>query len=363
MRVAFCWTQFSGYMGACWRALLKEVPGLELLVIGRSGSTQERAEAPYSSDIMAGVPHRAVSENEMADERLVASIVADARPDVVVLPGWGIPAYRKLTRPRFPAARLVMTMDTSYHGRLRQKLAPFVVGRYVRQMDAVVVPGERAWQYARYLGVSENRIHRGLYGYDDEPLKAVYTNRALSEPNGWPRRFLYMARYHPDKAIDVLVDGYRRYRTLVSEPWPLDCAGTGPLRDLVRGEGINDLGFIQPHEQSQVWASHAAFVLPSRYEPWGVAIAEAAATGLPIVCTEACGASVELVRNLCNGITIPTDNPQALASALQWIHQNHDACAAMGAAGRQLALPFRSYYWARRWRRLLEQVTPNHLNT
>src|ERR1051325_3310929 len=110
MRVVFCWTQFSGYMAACWRALHKEVPGLELMVLGRGGSAQERAEAPYSADVMAGGPHRTLSDSKMADARLVASLVANERPDVVVLTGWAIPAYRKLLRSGIPTA-FVMTMD------------------------------------------------------------------------------------------------------------------------------------------------------------------------------------------------------------------------------------------------------------
>ena len=93
--------------------------------------------------------------------------------------------------------------------------------------------------------------------------------------------------------------------------------------------------------------------MPSRYEPWGVAIAEAAAAGLPILCTEACGASVELVRPYYNGLIVPTDDAQSLADAMIWCHAHRDRLAEFGERGRSLAAAYSADVWAERWAAVL----------
>jgi glycosyltransferase involved in cell wall biosynthesis len=88
-------------------------------------------------------------------------------------------------------------------------------------------------------------------------------------------------------------------------------------------------------------------VLPSRFEPWGVAIHEATAAGLPVVCTRECGASTRLVLDGYNGVVISKDDPEALIDGLVRITEAGDAARrAMGAASRGLALQYSPQRWA-----------------
>jgi len=59
-------------------------------------------------------------------------------------------------------------------------------------------------------------------------------------------------------------------------------------------------------------------VLPSRYETFGVALVEAMATGLPAVATR-CGGPEDIVTDQ-TGQLVPPDDPDALAEALQTMH-------------------------------------------
>jgi glycosyltransferase involved in cell wall biosynthesis len=209
------------------------------------------------------------------------------------------------------------------------------------------VPGERSAAYARHLGFADAVIEKGLVGIDMAAYaQAHHERRALS---AYPRRFLYVGRYVRDKAIDVLVEGYRRYRETVTDPWPLTCCGMGPEAWRLQGvEGIENLGFVQPPDLPAVYGRHGAFVLASREEVWGFVLMEAVAAGLPVVCTRACGASVELVRSYFNGQTCEADDVAGLAAALEWIHTHEAELPEMGDRGVPLAEAFSTDVWVGR---------------
>src|SRR5688500_7287116 len=262
MRVFFCWTHISGYMAACWRALAQR-PGVEVDVLAfRSGDK----EANFRDDVVAGLKVRLLDERERADASLIRSIVIDARPDVLVLPGWAYDAYRALAfDPALANAKRVMTMDTPFRGSMRQRLGRFKMASFFARLDRVMVPGERAWQLARVLGFDETKIRRGMYGVDHAALAPLHERRA-SQPGGWPKRFLFTGRYAEEKGVDVLLAAYAQYRKQVADPWPLTCCGMGDLRSQLAGrEGVEDLGFVQPADMHDVMTRSGVFVLASRY--------------------------------------------------------------------------------------------------
>ncbi|MGH7178798.1 MAG: glycosyltransferase family 4 protein, partial [Tepidisphaeraceae bacterium] len=301
-------------MASCWRALARRGVEFSLLAFDSDAG----GEIAFRDELVKDLPCRLLSQAEQQDASLIRSLVQQMKADIVVVPGWFHPPYRKLaTDPALSGARFVMTMDTPRRDTLRQRIGRFYMCRFLSRMDRLVVAGERAFQLARMLNVPERKIRRGVYGFDEPLFAGVYDRRAS---RAWPKRFLFVGRYVDDKALDVLVAGYRKYRAGVSDPWPFTCCGRGPMGHVLQADGIEDRGFLQPSELPALLAEHGVFVMSSRYEPWGVAIAEALGAGTPVICTEACGASVELVRPYFNGLTVATDDPDALASALRWTH-------------------------------------------
>ena len=355
MRVVICWAKIAGYTAACWRALAAR-PGIDLRVLAFVDDNIEQAFAP---EVLHGVSCQLLSPQERNDPDRVRSLVLEQQPDALILCGWFHPPYVKLAfHPALSKARKLMVMDTPWRGGLRQQLAKLRLRRYLERMDYIFVAGERSWQYARRLGVAEARIRRGMNACDF-PIFAAAIERRRAAPQ-WPRKFLYTGRYVREKGLDTLLEGYARYRRRVSDPWPLTCCGKGPLRSmLISAAGVEDRGFVQPSDLPDVMAEHGAFVLTSRSEPWGVVIAEASAAGLPIICTEAVGASVELVRSYFNGLTVATDDPPSLAAALQWMHEHPERLPGLGRQGHHLAAAFSAEMWAQRW---FEALTSGSVN-
>jgi glycosyltransferase involved in cell wall biosynthesis len=355
MRVLICWAGTSGYMTACWKEAQKSL-GLELEILALDKFLSGNAKFD-SAAITDGLSCRFLNEDEWGDDEVVAAAAREFRPDVVVISGWFYRPYTRLAMNRSLAGvPFILSMDNPLTRNWRQRLAPLKIGRLLRRVDVVWVPGERGWQLARYWKVPESKIRRGLYGIDFETA-ALANEARRSGGRDWPKGFLYCGRYIPEKNVDVLVDGYRLYRTMVSDPWPLECCGTGPLATvLAEVEGVRDRGFVQPGDLRDVWAGNGVFLLLSRYDPWGVVIPEACAAGLPVICSNACGSAVELVRPYYNGLIVATGDSRAAAEAMRWVHANHRELPAMGARGQILASAYSAEMWSKQFSRILAEL-------
>jgi glycosyltransferase involved in cell wall biosynthesis len=249
-----------------------------------------------------------------------------------------------------------MVMDTPLQRSWRRRLARVRLRPYLARMSRVVVPGERAWQYARYLGVPEAKIRRAMYGIDYDALAPLHARR-LAQPGGWPKRFLFTGRYVEEKGIDVLLDGYASYRKQSPAPFGLTCCGMGPMKNLLVGrDGVEDLGFVQPGDLPAVLARCGVFVLCSRFDPWPLVVVEACAAGLPVICTEACGSAVELVRTNYSGLTIATGDADAVARGLLWAERHYVDAPVMGARAQHFAAAYSAQAWADRWEHLLGEL-------
>lgn len=350
INVVFCWTDISGYMAACWRTLQKH-PDISLHVI----AFQAKTETAFSDNLMQGIPSYLLDLDERDNLALILQKVLAEKPDIIVSPGWLHKPYRQLAfDPALKDTKFIMGMDTPWQGTWRQRLAPLLLRSYIKRMAHVVVTGERSWQYAKHLGVDEARIHKGMYGIDYKSWSKLLSERQQTD---WPKSFLFVGRYVPVKAIDVLVAAYQKYRPQVSDPWPLICCGKGELADLLNHQpGITNKGFIQPDEMHVLWKQAGAFILPSLFDPWPLSIVEAAAAGLPIVCTNVCGSAVEVVRSWNNGLVISENNVEQLTASLLTIHQQYDALPQWGEQSQKLASPYSAEAWVQRWYPLLRET-------
>jgi glycosyltransferase involved in cell wall biosynthesis len=166
----------------------------------------------------------------------------------------------------------------------------------------------------------------------------VKTFAAVAASGARPRCFLYVGRLVQEKGIANLIDGYSIYRSSSTKPWDLIVVGTGPMADRVTNvPGVKYLGFIEPNALPAVFRDAGCLLLPSLWEPWGVVVHEAAAAGLPVICTHACGASTAFVRDGMNGAVIAT-TASALATALtEFTGKTAEERNAMSAYGRALA--------------------------
>jgi glycosyltransferase involved in cell wall biosynthesis len=104
-------------------------------------------------------------------------------------------------------------------------------------------------------------------------------------------------------------------------------------------EGITCAGFVSKSSAegiqrlSDIYRSASLFVLPSLYEPFGIAFCEAMAHGLPCIGTNIC-AMPEIIDAKNTGLLVPPRDADALANAMIELLKDEKAREQLGRAGR-----------------------------
>ncbi|MEO6786516.1 MAG: glycosyltransferase family 4 protein, partial [Chthoniobacteraceae bacterium] len=124
-----------------------------------------------------------------------------------------------------------------------------------------------------------------------------------------------------------------------------------PVRTRVRYSG-----FQPPEALPQFFAQADVFVLPSRYDGWGVVVNQALGAGLPILVSDQVGAGYDLVREGQNGFVLPVGDVGALASSMQRYVADPSLREAHGTASRKIAADWTPECGAERWVRTLKAV-------
>jgi len=166
----------------------------------------------------------------------------------------------------------------------------------------------------------------------------------LPEPQG-TITFGFAGRLLADKGIQALVAahqilrdrGYNYNLLIAGNPDPVNPASIAlsEVQQWSQTAGLTWLGHVD--DIASFWRSCHVAVLPSHREGLPVSLLEAAACGRPLVATDAPGCR-EIVREGQTGLTVPIENPTALAEALQRLAQSPELRARYGAAARQLVV-------------------------
>ena len=93
----------------------------------------------------------------------------------------------------------------------------------------------------------------------------------------------------------------------------------------------------------------AVHIFPSECEGSAKATYEAAACGLPQISTRESG---DVVIDGLNGLVVPPNDPNALASAIERLHRDRTLAAELGRAGRRRAVE--NFTWDHFRERLLD---------
>jgi len=175
--------------------------------------------------------------------------------------------------------------------------------RYLRklsnQYDATIVSGN--WLVNRLKKFQVNNPVCVPFGIDknffspsrrNPDLRAQYLKSLnLGED---ARLFICVSRYHPEKRLSTIIDGFKK----ISEKYKVGLLifGDGPLRKWIqrKAKNVNHLklmGFTSNREElANAMASSDYYVHGSSAETFGLVVAEAICSGLPIVVPKTGGA-------------------------------------------------------------------------
>ena len=168
----------------------------------------------------------------------------------------------------------------------------------------------------------------GAFGVEPVRVRAVRpgTDRArpaIGPGSDAPPALLCVASLTPRKGQHLLVQALSRLRDL---PWTCVCAGSldrvpdyatmvrGLTRETGLGGRVRFPGECEPDHLDDLYHHASLFVLPSHYEGYGMALADALARGLPVVSTTG-GAIPHTVPGDAS-VLVPPGDHAALGEAL-----------------------------------------------
>ena len=339
LRIVILYSRLASYMVACLRAL-KQLHDVELLIY----QSPPDQLTPFDDVLFADLGRVVIRQDQSAPEML--NQIRAFFPQAVYMAGWMDVGYLKVARElRKDGVPVIAGCDRQWTGTIKQRIGQLIAPWYLHSaIDILWVAGERQRQLASRLGYRGAKCWSGIYCCDWESfakIKVEITER--------PRAFLYVGRYIKEKGMTLLIEAYHHYRNRTNDPWPLICVGTGPeAYRLTQVDAVRDMGFIQPKQLPELMGKASALVLPSMHEPWGVVIQEAAATGLPLICSDACGATVHLLQDNYNGFLVEAGNVENLTCAMIRLSElGQEKLTEMSQRSLELSKQFTPDRWSR----------------
>ncbi len=213
---------------------------------------------------------------------------------------------------------------------------------------------------SRYIALTDFMRQKFIKGGFPANKIVVKPNFVATDPGKGDHRgrfALFVGRLSPEKGVQTLLQAWQHVDGRV----PLKIAGAGPLQNRAYGSppGIEWLG--QQSREQVVALMKQAFVLvfPSEcYEGFPTTIAEAFATGLPVLASFL-GAMGEIVQHRQTGLLFTPGDANDLAANVEWAIDHPDELADMGRRARD---QFEAKYTAERNYRLLCDIYHGVLN-
>jgi len=204
--------------------------------------------------------------------------------------------------------------------------------------DRLVAVSDHGRNVLESRGVPPGRIHVVQPGFDNLPQN----DPTYMERHG-PVRALCVAQWIPRKGILMLVEAWTLHERLSAvlellgetDADPDYAVRVGTAIDAAPRGSIIVSGAVDDAALGAAYGSADLFVLPSRYEGYGIVYAEALARGLPIVACDA-GPVPDLVGRDA-ALLVQPDDREALSAALDLLIGDPALRARMSAAARRRA--------------------------
>jgi glycosyltransferase involved in cell wall biosynthesis len=270
----------------------------------------------------------------------ISGALRSTQPDVVVVSGWSTFASQGALAwcraHRVPYVLLVESHDLDPRNAWRRALKGAIVPRLLRGAANVLVVGSAARESVVARGATSVRFFANTIDVGAWTSRARELERRRADDDVL---VLSVARLVPEKGIDDLI---RAVAEAADPRLRLVVAGDGPergaLADLAAELGVRltILGHVAEAELAQLYVDADVFALLSHHEPWGVAVNEAAASGLPLLLSDRVGAAADLLAEGKNGFLIPAGDVEGAAAALNRLAADPALRAQLGAHSGEL---------------------------
>lgn len=274
--------------------------------------------------------------------------------DAVVVAGYAGATQRAIMREFHRRGKPVLMMSdsnirsewgTNYQKKIKRCVKKKVLSRILQNVDVLLPTNSLGKAYWRYYGAGKKRIVVSAYYADYARIQAAKQTDRHTVLNQFKihenkKLILTAARLVPAKGLELMIHAFQQLK-LGEKGYVYAIAGTGPLeaelKSLAGSEldrSIFFLGFVQPTDLAKLLVHSELFVLPSRYEPHGIVISEAAAAGTPQLVSDVCGAAKDVIVTGQSGWTFRANDQDDLTRSLKKITEHADTLQSMRQSSR-----------------------------
>lgn len=274
----------------------------------------------------------------------VVGLLAQVKPDVVHINCCWMPActaVQSLAQKR--GYKIVLTP----HGMLE----PWIIKRnyWTRKLPALMLYQKTAIRKADCLQATAESERDNLLklGYNRN-IKVVHLGidaEGIEMKKSWEKRkqLLFLSRVHVKKGINFLIEAASVLRDQL-QGYKIVVAGEGEpeyvatLKAQIQAEGLDDriclIGGVYGKRKWELFQTSDVFVLPTHSENFGLAIAEALASGTPVVTTV--GTPWRDLNDSNAGAWIEIGTQPLVDTLRRFLSFSEDTLEEMGRNGRKL---------------------------
>ncbi len=290
--------------------------------------------------------------------RTALSLLDDQRPDVVHGHDWLI-AHAGATLKEAWRIPLVSTVHATEAGRYQGWL-PGALNQAIHSVEwwmtyqarrVITCSDHMRWEVTRLfelpadkVEVIRNGVDAAAWRSDRETVAAASRRYAGEGP-----LLLFSGRLEYEKGVQTVLTALPRLRRrhpglrlLVAGRGTQEQALRAEARRLRLGRSVQFVGWLDEPELAAVAAAADVAVMPSLYEPFGLVALEDAAAGTPVVATDR-GGLAEVVGGLETGLTVPPEDPGALALAIDRLLSDDILARRIGREARRTVA--RDFSW------------------
>ncbi len=257
-------------------------------------------------------------------------------PSVVEIPTWHRDGGKeKVRRPKIAAPTENISSFQRWKNRLLLQRKRFI--EEYKLADLLLVLSQKAANTFRVRGFPEEKLFYLPRGVDVERFR----------PGKRPRKFraVFAGALIRRKGIQHVLEAWHRLNLSDAELWLVGFVHeeAKPYLKEFWHDNIRVVGFVRDPEN--YLSQGTVHVFPSQWEGSAKVTYEAAACALPQITTREAG---DVVRNGIEGIIVKPGNVNAIAAALEHLHEHPEIVEQMGSAAR---------------RRVVENFTWDHFRT
>jgi glycosyltransferase involved in cell wall biosynthesis len=299
-------------------------------------------EHPYPALHLRSWQRRRSGRTPVLWPRGLERALSAADPDCVVVSEYGPASLRALNWCR--RRRRAYVIFTECTPAIDSMLPQWQLGLHRRlagQADGLIAASSAARARLLAFGIPDERIAVALQAADVEPFRAAAARNSHRGEDAQPVRVISAGRLVPDKNFGMLIEAFAK-AGLTPTNAQLEIAGAGflehDLKELASKTGVpvRFHGHLPPQHLPDLYANADVYALISTYEPFGVAVREAAAAGLPIICTKTAGAAGDVAIDGRNALLVNPYSIDEVAQALERLTSDADLRRRMGDESRAI---------------------------